>query len=390
MANLTLNPNVLLSPVEGGYIALDVVDEYLHQLNPVAALLIELCDGSRSVKELQSMVQPHVQKEVIDSIPAWLKKAECSKLLVKDSPDANQVRAQDFGDEQLVELADRFRDEGKIQAAFICQDLATQLAPERANYWRHLGELSHIVGRRETARDSYQQYLRLQPDDAEIRHLLVSLTDDPTPARVPDECIKHLYERFSVYYESNMCEELSYQGPQRLMEVIRHQIGDRRELSVLDLGCGTGLAGEVLRPFASRMVGVDLSEEMLSRARKRNIYDELAQGEITAWLNQSDWTFDLIVACDTFIYFGDLQQTIGPSKQRLNPGGSIAFSVEQSSTPPYQLTDSGRYKHHIEHIRETAAKNRMQFACHREAFLRMEYGEEVHAHYVCLAHQSER
>ncbi len=385
MSNLALNPHVLLSPVEDGYVGFDVVDEKLHELNPVAALIVELCDGSRTVEDLTSLVQPHVPPAALDSIAVWIDEAEQSGLLVRGAQFAGETHAQDLSAAQLADLADRLRDEGKMRAAFLCQQQAADIAPDTARFWCHLGELAHIVGKREAARDAYERYLQFQPNDAEIRHLLVSLTDEPAPPRVPDECIRHLYERFSTYYESNMCDELDYEGPQNLLHVVQQTIRDRRDLSVLDLGCGTGLFGEVLRPCASRLVGVDLSEEMLAKARARNIYDELALGELTEWLRRAEQSFDLIAACDTFIYFGDLRQTIGPAKQRLTPGGAIAFSVEQSATPPFQLTDSGRYKHHFDHLNEVAATFQMQIANHREAFLRMEYGEEVHGHFVCLA-----
>lgn len=327
MSKLALNPHVLLSPVEDGYVAFDVVDEKLFELNPVAALIAELCDGSRSVDELTSLIRPHVPPEALDAIPQWLDQAETNGLLVRDHQCTDQTPAQDLSAEQLAGLADRLRDEGKTQAAYLCQQQATELSSESSRYWRHLGELSHIVGKRENARGAYERYLQLEPDDAEIRHILVSLRNEATPKRVPDECIKQLYERFSTYYESNMVDELGYEGPQHLLEVIEQTIGDRRELRVLDLGCGTGLAGKVLRLFASRLVGVDLSEEMLDKSRARNIYDHLELGEITGWLSGTDETFDLITACDTFIYFGDLRQTIGPAKATLNPGGTIAFSV---------------------------------------------------------------
>jgi predicted TPR repeat methyltransferase len=290
-----------------------------------------------------------------------------------------------LGAQELARLADRLRDEGKTQAAFLCQQRAVELCPESSRFLCHLGELAHIVGNREAARAAYERYLQLVPEDAEIQHVLVSLRDDPPPPRVPDACIKQLYERFSTFYESNMCEELGYQGPQHLLDVIQDTVGQRRGLSVLDLGCGTGLAGEALRPLASRLVGVDLSAEMLAKARDRNIYDELAIGELTQWLAGNRQSFDLIVACDTFIYFGDLTQVVGPSTRRLNPGGKLAFSVEQSETPPFRLTDSGRYEHHFQHIRDVAETFEMQVANHREAFLRTEYGREVLGHYVCLA-----
>jgi predicted TPR repeat methyltransferase len=387
VSKLIVNPNVLLSPVADGYVAFDTVDQRLYQLNPVAALLVELCDGLRTRDELAAIVTPLVPVEARPSIDRWLDDAAADGLLVSQSEqtDAKRVSVGELGADELARLADRLRDEGKTQAAFLCQQRAVELCPESSRLLCHLGELAHIVGYREAARTAYERYLELVPDDAEIQHVLVSLRDEPAPPRVPDACIKQLYERFSTFYESNMCDELGYQGPRHLLDVIKDTVGQRRGLSVLDLGCGTGLAGEVLRPYAAHMVGVDLSAEMLAKARDRNIYDQLAVGELTEWLASTEQFFDLIVACDTFIYFGDLRQVVGPATKRLNPGGAIAFSVEQAQTPPFQLTDSGRYEHHLHHLHHAAETFQMQIASHREAFLRTEYGREVLGHYVCLA-----
>ena len=46
--NPFLYPAILIAPVEGGYVAYDPGTDKLHQLNPTAALIVELCDGSRS------------------------------------------------------------------------------------------------------------------------------------------------------------------------------------------------------------------------------------------------------------------------------------------------------------------------------------------------------
>jgi predicted TPR repeat methyltransferase len=40
---------------------------------------------------------------------------------------------------------------------------------------------------------------------------------------------------------------------------------------MLDLGCGTGLAGAVFRPFVERLVGVDLSPAMIARRDEKNL-----------------------------------------------------------------------------------------------------------------------
>lgn len=378
-----VNPAVLLSPVEGGYVAYDPTSDQLHRLNPVAALIVELSDGRRSVEAIRALVSPLLPADAGAEVDRWIEEAAGVGLLILDSEQHEPATGREMSASELAGLADRLREEGKIQTAYICQRRAVELAPETTGFLRHLGELAHILGRREDARDAYERYLDLEPNDAEIQHLLVSLRDEAPPPRVPNECIQQLYHRFSSFYETNMCDDLGYAGPEHLAATIEDVIGDRRELSILDLGCGTGLGGCRLKSRAAHLVGIDLSAEMIEQARKRNIYDRLEVAEVTDWLRRTNEPFDLIVACDTLIYFGDLQQVIAPARRLLEPGGVIAFSVERAARPPYQLTDSGRYVHHIEHVEEVAAELGLQSTC-REAFLRMEYGEEVTALYFAM------
>ena len=177
--------------------------------------------------------------------------------------------------------------------------------------------------------ESTQKYLELEPDDAETKHLLVALRDEPPPPRAPDECIQQLYQRFSSFYEFNVCEELYYEAPQRLYDLVKQVLGDRRGLAVVDLGGGSGLAGLQLKPLAARMTGVDLSPEMITLARARNIYDQLKVAEITRWLGGNQDRFDLMAACDCLIYFGDLGQVVLPAAGRLARGGVLAFTLER-------------------------------------------------------------
>ena len=141
-----------------------------------------------------------------------------------------------------------------------------------------------------------------------------------------------------------MCDELGYEAPERIRELLDDILEQRRDLEVLELGCGSGLAGAVLRNRARHLSGIDLSPEMVELARKREIYDELAVAEITAWQAAERRKFDLIAACDTFIYFGDLALVVESAAKLLTAGGRIVFSVERSKQPPFQLTDSGRLR----------------------------------------------
>jgi predicted TPR repeat methyltransferase len=220
--------------------------------------------------------------------------------------------------------------------------------------------------------------LKLAPGDAEVEHILVSLRGDPTPPRAPDDCIVQLYARFAEFYERNMRQDLEYRGPEALAQALQRAPGASTALDVLELGCGTGLAAGHLRAFARRLVGIDLSPDMATRAIATGRYDAVEVAEITEWLTRRDARdFDLIAACDTLIYFGDLRQVMMPAVKRLRDGGTFAFTVERGEDASFKLTDSGRYVHSEAHIADAAADAGLRIVSIDRTVLRYEYGEAV-------------
>jgi predicted TPR repeat methyltransferase len=203
------------------------------------------------------------------------------------------------------------------------------------------------------------------------------LRDEAPPPRAPDDCILQIFKDFSSHYDAKMRDNLSYQAPERIQELIRAEMGDAAGLEILDIGCGTGLSGVGLKERAACLVGIDLSPEMIDVARERDIYDQLEIAEITEWLDQTEGQFDLIVACDCLVYFGDLQPVAALAAGRLKPGGCFAFTTERGEKYPFHLSDSGRYTHHPEHVREVAAKAGLVVGRLDEGFLRLERGVEV-------------
>ena len=266
----------------------------------------------------------------------------------------------------------------------ICERRVTELAPENPTGWYYLGELALLNGQRDESRTAYEKYLSMKPDDEEISHILIALRDQAPPPRMSNECLVQIYEDFAATYESNVVGDLGYKGPQRLHELLSPFIAGRTPLSILDLGCGSGLAGVEFKADASRLVGLDLSPEMVDLARARNVYDRLDVAEITAWLEACPEAFDLALACDCLIYFGDLLEVASRVAKVLKPKGLFAFTTERGEQYPYRLTDSGRYSHHANHISEAAAAGGFDVARHEEMFLRTEYGVDVIGHYVIL------
>jgi len=130
----------------------------------------------------------------------------------------------------------------------------------------------------------------------------------------------------------------------------------RRALDVLDAGCGTGLCGPLLAPYARRLQGVDLSAGMLAKAAPRQVYDGLAKAELTAFIEREPaQSYDLVVSADTLCYFGDLQSVAHAVGKALRPGGWLVFTVEAltaSEEAGFRLNPHGRYSHRDAYLRQ--------------------------------------
>src|SRR4051812_8893888 len=319
MANPRISPVILLSPVEEGYVAYDTALDRLHHLNPTAALLAELCDGSRSIEEIRHLAGPLLPEGKTGEIDRWIKEGLSAGLLLQEGPESAGVREPSAA--ELSARTKRLKENGEVQAAHLCAKRTIELKPDDWSAWYDLGEILQCLGRRAEARAAYQKYFDANPDDGEIEHLLIALRDDAPPPRASDRAIQKIYKNFAASYESRMLEDLKYAGPERMLDAIRGAMGDRDGLSILDLGCGSGLVGASVTKLAAELTGVDMSPEMIDLARARNIYDRLEVAEITQWLGRDDTLFDLIISCDCLIYFGDLGPIASAAARRLKPGG---------------------------------------------------------------------
>jgi predicted TPR repeat methyltransferase len=372
---LILSPSVLLSTAADGYVAYDLDLDRLYRLNPTAALAVELCDGTRGVAQLKAELGGLVG----DDWPnwrAWLEQALHDRLLYETTPATVPV-ASERNAANLAQRADELQSGDRVLAAFICQQRARELAPDDPGVSLRLGELAHIVGRRDDARSAYQHYLSHCPDDAEIAHLVTALSDAAPPSRVSDRCIKNLYARFAGFYDENMVGDLEYCAPQRLHRAAAGAVGVKTGLRVLDLGCGTGLNGAQWRAQAGQLMGIDLSAPMIAKAAATGLYDRLEVAEITAWLRGTTRRFDVVVACDTLIYFGDLTQVLEPARTCVKPGGVVTFSLERGEHPPYRLSDSGRFTHHRDYVSSMVSAARLTLVRLDETVVRYEYGQPV-------------
>jgi predicted TPR repeat methyltransferase len=236
----------------------------------------------------------------------------------------------------------------------------------------------HITARRpREAIGLLRRILRRELDHEHARFLLAGLTGDGTLIReAPRELIAELFDTYAANFEQHLVEKLEYSVPTSLAKLVAAIATPDGSWRVLDLGCGTGLAGVELRGYARTLIGSDLSARMIARTRSRALYDELHVEDLDATLAREN-AVDLIVAADVFIYVGALDSTIAACAKALRPGGLLAFSIETGGGDVV-LETTLRYTHSDEYVRRLATANGLAIERAEPAVLRVNDGQPVH------------
>jgi predicted TPR repeat methyltransferase len=237
----------------------------------------------------------------------------------------------------------------RTQEAVICYCKVTTLIPHHRESRRMLGLAYCVLGQKDKAIELYEQWLKEEPDHPVLPHLLAGCTGRDVPVRASDACVQFIFDSFAASFESKLAH-LLYRAPNLVHAMVEGSgLAPARNLDVLDAGCGTGLCGALLAPYARRLTGVDLSAGMLEQAKTKAVYDELVQEELSHFLRSRPGAFDLVVSADTLVYFGELGDVASAAYAALRPGGMFVFTLEEllddDGTLDTRLETHGRYTH---------------------------------------------
>jgi predicted TPR repeat methyltransferase len=269
----------------------------------------------------------------------------------------------------------------RTREAVACFCKAITLNPAHAESRRLLGLAYCTLGEIDKAVEVFERWLDEEPENPVPRHMLAACSGRDVPARASDAYVESVFDTFAASFDSRLAR-LAYRAPALVADMVaRAGLEPAKRLDVLDAGCGTGLCGPLLAPYARTLVGVDLSGKMLAQARERNVYDELIKGELTAQLRASPEAFDLIVSADTLVYFGVLDDVVEAAGRALRRGGWLVFTVEEldeaDAGDGYRIKPHGRYGHARAYVERVLAAHGFGSDVER-ADLRMEGGVPVH------------
>lgn len=240
----------------------------------------------------------------------------------------------------------------------------------------------------DAAAEAYRQCLEIDPADhggAAVR--LASMGRGETPPKAPDAYVATLFDQHAEAFEAILVGQLGYDVPNLVRAALEEQgLGPFERM--LDLGCGTGLSGEVLRDRVEHITGMDLSERMVEITHEKGFYDALYVGEAVDFVQHADVEpFDLVTATDVLPYMGHLEDFFEGLAELTTRGAILAFSSEtlpeeQFSDKDFRVGAHQRFAHAQTYIERLLKDNRFALLDIQPITVRMEQGKPVPGHLV--------
>lgn len=168
------------------------------------------------------------------------------------------------------------------------------------------------------------------------------------------EYISLLYQKFASSYDKQM-ELLEAKSITNIIKNLPEKFYD----SILDLGCGSGLFAKKFKGHFKSITGVDISQEMLNKAKETHLYNHLIKKDIFHYLNNNEKKFDLIVMSEVFCYIEKPEEIFKLIYQHMNKNTVFAFTTETTENKKTSLSLYGHFQHSNTAIEEALLKNNL-------------------------------
>ena len=249
----------------------------------------------------------------------------------------------------------------------------------------NFGYLLYEIGDKK-AQEYAQKWLKKYGQNQIVNHMAHAILNHQNLERAEAGFVQEIFDSFADDFEE-VLHDLNYSVPNlienEMEKIYAHATSN---IKILDAGCGTGLCGGFLKKYACEngLIGVDISSQMLAKAKAKNCYNQLIQKDLESYLKQSEDIFDLIVFADVLTYFGELKNIIIGCQKSLSRTGRILFSFSTNTVNEenYFLHASGRFLHHPNYIKNLLQKNGFEIENMEEHFLRNEGENKVFGYLV--------
>jgi predicted TPR repeat methyltransferase len=159
--------------------------------------------------------------------------------------------------------------------------------------------------------------------------------------RSPDDALS-LYRSWAAQYDHDVFDVLGFTGTHRVADLLaEHLLGNVPgwDGPVVDLGCGTGVAGARLRELGFTTIdGIDISPEMLEIAAGRSAYRHLLVADLTDPVQMATrhGGYAAAVSAGTFTTGHVGADALPAIVGLLRPGAVVAWVVAEAMWPAFE------------------------------------------------------
>jgi len=242
---------------------------------------------------------------------------------------------------------------GRLDEALASYTQAIALKPDYAEAHFSLGDVYKKMGKHRKAVECFEITLELSCEDFLGATLqLASLGKRKIPDKIPEKYMQEFYRKKAKNWDN----EGNYRGHLLIENAFKKTHNVSQQVEILDLGCGTGSLASFLRPYASTLVGVDLSPDMLFKAEEIGLYDLLYKKDLNQYLGEILNHYDTIVAAAVLIHFFDLDNIFLSVKDSLKINGRFIFSIFEETQKNKDLNSFLMYAHSDSYVTALSAR----------------------------------
>ncbi len=150
--------------------------------------------------------------------------------------------------------------------------------------------------------------------------------DDAYSLESPEDSIR-LYKKWAKTYDKDFALNSNYLSPKKISSFFnKHSINT--DTPILDVGAGTGLVGELLYKSGNKkIIGIDISSEMLERAKFKGCYSSLIEADLTKKIPLKNNSIGAVVSAGTFTHGHVGPDAFDELLRITKPGGLFVLSI---------------------------------------------------------------
>ena len=150
--------------------------------------------------------------------------------------------------------------------------------------------------------------------------------DDAYSLKTPGDS-KKLYKKWAETYDEDFALNSNYLSPKKI-SIFFNKHAKNTDTPILDVGAGTGLVGEFLyRTGNKKIIGIDISLEMLEQAKLKGCYSSLMEADVTKKIPLKNNSIGAVVSAGNFTHGHVGPDAFDELLRITKPGGLFVLSI---------------------------------------------------------------